>query len=110
MAYPLLAVAIPMSVLHACRFCAQQRQLPDQYRAVRDEIQMSGARCDVVSLMGGFQCLGIGVKLWSMNESPHAMWPDNLRPLVRMMHVNGGWSVCQRPSMEFVVCVTDTTG
>jgi len=51
-----------------------------------------------------FQSLGKGAtqalryRLWSIDASARAMWPKNLRRVVQMTCVSGGWSVRRQTS------------
>ena len=79
------------------------RRLPDRYRAMPDQTQMSEAKCDAVSQMGGSSLLVEGPSWpWRLDCGPwmsaHVMWPRNLRQLVRITPVSSCWSVCYRTS------------
>jgi len=76
------------------------RRLSNQCWVVLDRIlePWSGARCDAVSPIGSSSPLAKGphrswARLWSIDGSARAMWPKNLRRVVRMMCTSGGWSV-----------------
>jgi len=103
-ACPEADIAVPTSLLHACRFCAR-------WSAVARPM-LRGARSDSTvrsQVWRGrparrFQSLGKGAtlalrtRLWSMDGSARAIWPKYLRRVVWMVSVSGGWSVRWRTS------------
>jgi len=56
--------------------------------------------------LGNGAMLDLSAQLWSMDGLAHAMWPKNLRRVVCMMCVSGGWSV---RLLKFAVCDANTT-
>jgi len=53
-----------------------------------------------------------GLDCGPQNGSACAVWPKNLRRVVRMTCVSGGWSVCRRssrPTRKCVIYAVDTT-
>jgi len=47
-------------------YMLDDRQLPDQYRVVRDQVQLSRAKCDVVGLMGSIVDVGVHHSIWPL--------------------------------------------
>lgn len=90
-------VACPVDAANHTRYlmlvnsALNERRPPDQYSVKKDQIRGRPDR--------QFQSLGKGTtqalrtRLWSMNGSAYAMWPNNLKWMVRMMCISGGYSV-----------------
>jgi len=90
-------VASPVDAANHTRYlmlvnsALNERRPPDQYSVKKDQIRGQPDR--------QFQSLGKGTtqalrtRLWSMNGSACAMWPNNLKRMVQMMCISGGYSV-----------------
>jgi len=108
-ACPVMDVAVPTSLFQAWRFCARRWAVsrPMLSGAKSDSTVRSQVWCGRpdrrFQSFGKWATHALRARLWSVDGLARAVWPKGLRRVVRVMCVNGGWTVRRRTSL-FVIC------